>query len=267
LKVDVCTWTRNGARSLPTILERVDRVVPFGRKIAVDDSSSDDTVRILEDFNYEVYRNERGFLCGGTSEALKHVGTEYFVSVEQDVLLGFDWWNSVSRFLKDKYVAVAQGVEYSTCRAEHGIEKTVLKHIQNMPPHLKSRLWKSIGNNVYRTSAVRQVGFVSDSVMMQSFYNRIINAGYKWVTDDTTVSTHLHGGLLGAVKHTRQFYGLTNEKTFLDRLTTLRFLAGFALSPFTGLKLAINSREPTVPFLHIGRKFALWPVFLRRRNK
>ena len=90
MKVDLCTWTKNGSKTLIPVLKRIDRVIPaeeVGEKIAVDDSSVDSTVKILKEFNWKVYPNRRGFINGGTTEALSHVRSKFFVSVEQDVLL------------------------------------------------------------------------------------------------------------------------------------------------------------------------------------
>lgn len=81
MKIDLCTWTKNGEKTLPYVLKRIDEVIPHeevNRKIAVDDSSTDNTKAILKGFNWVIYPNREGFICGGTREALRHVETDFF---------------------------------------------------------------------------------------------------------------------------------------------------------------------------------------------
>jgi glycosyltransferase involved in cell wall biosynthesis len=249
MKVDVCIWTKNGEKTLPIVLRRIGQVIPnIGRKIAVDDGSTDNTRNILRQFDWKVYPNSKGFINGGTSEALRHVRSKWFISVEQDVLLSPNWWQIVSQHLSDKNVAVAQGIERSTCRAEYAFERLSLGQ------------WSSIGNNIYRTSIIRQIGFVDDTVMMKPFHDKILANNYKWIVDERAESTHIHGNLLSAVNHSVQFYKLTKQITYVDKLTNIRYLASILYSPIKGLKLAVKVREPQVLILHIIRSLALWKV-------
>lgn len=253
MKVDVCIWTKNGEKTLPAVLNRIDQVIPnIGRKIAVDDGSIDNTLNILRRFGWKVYPNTEGFINGGTKEALRHVRSKWFISVEQDVLLSPNWWHIISKYLSDKNVAVAQGIERSTCRAEYAFEKLSLGQ------------WSSIGNNIYRTQIIRQLGFVDDTVMMKPFHDRILADNYKWIVDERAVSTHIHGSFLSAVNHTVQFYKLTKQRTYLDKLTNIRYLASILFSPIKGLWLAVKVREPQVLFFHIARSLALWKVKMSR---
>ena len=53
MKLDVVCWAKNGALYLPTVLERVDKVIPsevINQKILVNDKSSDATVAIAKRF-------------------------------------------------------------------------------------------------------------------------------------------------------------------------------------------------------------------------
>lgn len=50
---DVVSWVKDGAWVLPTTLKKLEEALPsefVHRKIAVDDHSNDDTVKILKDF-------------------------------------------------------------------------------------------------------------------------------------------------------------------------------------------------------------------------
>jgi len=270
MKVDLCTWTKNGAKTLLPVLERVEEVIPHeevGKKIAADDSSTDNTVEILKEFNWEVYPNYEGFINGGTNEALKHVETEFFISIEQDVLLSPKWWDVIPGHMKDERVAVAQGIELSTNKAERALQKLKVKRLRQIPFEERSKMWFSIGNNIYRTGIIKKLGFVDDPVSMGPFCKRIISHGFKWITDINMVSTHLHGNLFDTIWHTVKFYDLTRQRTDIDNMGLLRYIAGLVASPLKGFMLSITSKEPTVQFFYSLRRLALTPTYFRRRQK
>jgi glycosyltransferase involved in cell wall biosynthesis len=80
---------------LPKVLKRIDEVIPKNvvhRKILVDDHSIDKTVSIAKQFGWSVYLNPEGGTPSGVKEALEHVDCDFFVSVEQDVILAKNWW-------------------------------------------------------------------------------------------------------------------------------------------------------------------------------
>jgi hypothetical protein len=270
MKVDLCTWTKNGAKTLVPVLERIERVIPFeevGEKIAVDDSSVDSTVKILKEFNWEVYPNREGFINGGTKEALRHVKAEFFVSVEQDVLLCPEWWDIVPKNMNDEAVAVAQGVEISTNRAEGALQKLAIEKLRRARLEERSKMWYSIGNNVYRSNVIKSLGFIDDTVRMESFYRKIVSHSFKWITDVNAVSTHIHGNLFNTVSHAARLYSLSREKSFLDNMSTYRYLGGLAFSPLKGLRLAFEAKEPTVQLFYVLRSLALTSTFFQRRQR
>jgi hypothetical protein len=270
MKVDLCTWTKNGAKTLIPVLKTIEHVIlreEVADKIAVDDSSIDNTVAILKEFNWKVYPNRKGFINGGTTEAFSHVQSEFFVSVEQDVLLGGNWWNIVSKHMEDSAVAVAQGIEMSTNRAERGIQNLVLKGLRQVRLEERSKAWKSIGNNIYRSKIVKALGFVDDPVSMSSFHDRITSRGFKWITDINAVSTHIHGNLLNTIHHYVTFYGLMQQSTYLDNMRAPRYVAGLAFSPLKGFKLAVEAKEPMVQPFYVLRYLALTPTFFERRKR
>jgi hypothetical protein len=270
MKVDLCTWTKNGAKTLIPVLKMIEYVIPreeVADKIAVDDSSIDNTVAILKEFNWKVYPNPKGFIYGGTAEAFSHVHAEFFVSVEQDVLLGSNWWEIVSKHMEDSTVAVAQGIEMSTNRAERGIQNLILKELRQVRLEERSKMWQSIGNNICCSKIVKALGFVDDPVSMGSFYNKIASHGFKWITDINAVSTHMHGNLLNTIHHYVTFYGLMQQNTYLDNMRAPRYIAGLAFSPLKGFKLALEAREPMVQPFYALRYLALTPTFFKRRKR
>ena len=48
-KVDLVMWTKNSSEFLPVVLRRIEGVIPsevVGKKIIIDDNSTDNTVKI-----------------------------------------------------------------------------------------------------------------------------------------------------------------------------------------------------------------------------
>jgi len=105
-KVDLVLWANNGAATLPMVLRRVDEGIPseaVDKKIFVDEPSV-----VAEDFGWAVYLNEKGGGGSGANLALRHVTNEYFISLEQDVVLAKDWFEKIPKSLERKDVVVAR---------------------------------------------------------------------------------------------------------------------------------------------------------------
>jgi len=82
-KVDLVMWTKNSAKLLPVVLKRIEQVIPkrvIGKKILIDDHSTDSTVEIAEKFGWTVHQNEGSGLFDGFDTALNLVSTEFFIS-------------------------------------------------------------------------------------------------------------------------------------------------------------------------------------------
>jgi glycosyltransferase involved in cell wall biosynthesis len=108
LKVDLVMWTKNGEKTLPLVLNRVNEVIPseaINRKILVDDHSVDYTQDIADLFGWNIVFNEGKGISDGANTALKNVETEYFISFEQDLLLSRDWWSKIPPYLENPLVA------------------------------------------------------------------------------------------------------------------------------------------------------------------
>jgi len=115
MKADLVMWAKNGAAVLPLVLRRAEEVLPrevLGKKIFVDDHSLDESAKIAEKFDWNVYPNEKGGVGCGAKTALRHVESEYFISLEQDILLAKNWYERISKHLESENVAVAQGWRY-----------------------------------------------------------------------------------------------------------------------------------------------------------
>lgn len=263
MKVDVCMWAKNGEKFLPSVLRRIDKIMlgDINQKIFVDDRSVDRSREIAKFFGWKVYHNQEGWISGGTKEALRHVETEFFVSVEQDVLLAKNWWTTIQKYMTDRKVAVAQGIYLSTTPMYRTYEEYRMKKVNQLPSEKRSQLCYCIGNNIYRTEVVKRLGFVDDTVAMSPFYEKIVNNGYKWITDTGLVSDHIRTSLFDAINHNTRFYSMTKIHTFLDDISLLRLLAGIPAS----IKF-IRSRNAFVFLVSLLMKISYIRAYMNRRK-
>ena len=112
MKIDLVIWAKNGQQTLPEVLKGIDQVVPYEeihQKIFIDDKSTDRSVSIAKDHGWKVFTNKKGGVGAGASMALSKVETNYFMSIEQDVVLNREWYNIIPKYLEDKSIAIAQG--------------------------------------------------------------------------------------------------------------------------------------------------------------
>lgn len=270
---DLVMWTKNGERTLPHVLRRIEEVIPsreVNQKIIVDDASNDDTRQIAEDFEWNVIANEGSGISDGANSALKTVKTERFISFEQDLLLAKSWWRRIPCLLSDCVVA-ACGMRFaSQPRGLMELQKYVaLKYRgeKRLSSWLKSRemsaftFGKTLDNTIYKTDALRSIGGFPkmdvnagvDSVLAY----KLLQAGFEWAVDYGVQSTHLRCGLRDELQH-QYWYGtqlreiwreLKNieEKPPVNQITVYSRLL---CSPLTALFLALKTREPSVLYIH-----------------
>lgn len=246
-KVDLVMWTKNGERFLPLVLKRVDEVIPhekINQKILVDDHSADDTIKIAKDFNWSVYTNPSTGIPSGANEALRHVKTEFFVSLEQDLLLAKKWWSKIPKHLLNKKVAVSSGIRLANQpMALRKLEEYTMERYEK-----KNFLYPTLDNTMYETEVIRKLGgfpklYISggvDIVLAKTLYSK----GYIWKVDYTVKSTHLRDGLRDELTH-QYWYGACKRKLdpgVLNYGEVLRLL----FSPIRGLDIAIKKRAPQI---------------------
>ena len=274
-KVDLVMWTKNGARTLPIVLKRINEVIPrefVVKKIIVDDASSDGTPIIASSFGWSIIQNKGHGISDGANTALEQVTSDFFVSFEQDLLLTYDWWQKIPPLLENSCVAAASGMRFAD--RPLGVKKMqeyVGKKYRGeakLASWLKSRdmsaftLGKTLDNTIYKTRIIRTLGGfpklrVTAGVDTTLAY-KIDHSGYKWIVDYNIQSIHLRKGLRQELNH-QYWYGaqlyeiwrkIRTETNIPPPVTRLGVIRRFCLSPFTGLFMAVQTREPTVLYIH-----------------
>jgi len=252
-------WAKNGAKYLPVVLKRIDEVIPvesISQKIFVDDKSTDSSREIAREFNWTVYPNPTGWISGGTNEALRHVREDFFVSIEQDVILAKNWWDKIPLYMKDESVAIAQGWRMSTHPVIRMLER---EHIERMFGEMKPKRiadYTTIDNNIYRTKVIRGIGGFPkiEPITVDYFLKREIESktDFKWIADTSVVSEHIMTSITNHYKrHGRHHLPYTVKSLPIDKLTLPQILGILAISPVRGLQIALRRKYPQI--------FAVYP--------
>lgn len=274
-KVALVMWTKNGANTLSSVLKRINEVIPgefVGQKIIVDDKSTDNTREIAKTFGWTVVFNEGTGISDGANTALKRVKAERFISFEQDLLLSRDWWSKIPRYLENPKVAAASGMRFADRPiGVMKLQRYVAKKYRgefHLASWLRTRqmaaftLGKTLDNTIYKTEIIRSIGGfpkmrVNAGVDAVLAY-KVEQSGHQWVVDYNVQSVHLRQGLRQELKHQYWYATQLNEiwkriKTETNRpppITKSGILFRFAVSPFTGLFMAVKTREPSIVYIH-----------------
>jgi glycosyltransferase involved in cell wall biosynthesis len=244
----------NGEKYLPITLKRIEEVIPsenVNRKILVDDHSIDNTVKIAKDFNWEVYTNPRSGIPSGANEALKHVKSEQFISIEQDVILAKNWWEKIPNYIENKEVVVAQGIRMSTNKILRKMDEYIYSRLRKDP----LRFGLSMDNNIIRTKVIREIGGFPDlcpTCMDVILMKILVSRGYKWVIDEKVISDHLRTSILGYAKHSYKLSQRCAGTKYCSDVD-IPLMGGFRLfltSPFRGTIMAIKKRCWQLAFVY-----------------
>lgn len=269
-KIDLVMWTKNGEKTLPIVLKQIDKVIPHENvchKILVDDHSTDRTVEIAKSFNWDVYPNPEGGIPSGANEALRYVDRDFFISVEQDVVLAKNWWDKIPPYMQNPKIAVAGGIRVFSDRLLRVISEFCLER--------SGRVEVSMDNTIYKTQIIKALGGFPNEcpICTDTILYKKINwfTPYKWIIDSTVVSVHLRKGMRHELKHLEIMSGkckhtklcgcyyiphFTEPKLIIrpasassnsSNLTLLRILI---TSPIRGLHVATKKRCPEIFFVY-----------------
>ena len=262
-KVDIVMWTKNSSKLLPLVLKRIAEVIPsevVGKKIIIDDHSTDNTVEIAKSMGWNVYPNPGQGIFDAFETALKLVSSEFFISVEHDILLSKDWWEKISRHMNNNKVAVAQGVRAST----NPILKKFDEYIIERTDEKSKNLTITIDNNLYRTSVIRRFGInVHDHAHARAVLEE---KGFKWIIDRSVVSGHIRPSIRYFIEHDYQMHknyiGPLNRRPEL-----LKNFKLFLFSPFRGLHIALKKNCPQILIFYTLDRWVILRAYLEWKPK
>jgi glycosyltransferase involved in cell wall biosynthesis len=288
MKVDLVMWTKNGSNTLPSVLKRINEVVPgefVGQKLIVDDKSVDNTREVAKVFGWTVVFNEGTGISDGANTALKHVKAERFISFEQDLLLSRDWWSKIPCYLENPQVAAASGMRFADVPGGvRKLQQYVAKKYRGeseLASWLRTRqmaaftLGKTLDNTIYRTKIIKALGGFPkmrlnagvDTILAY----KLAQVGYHWVVNYNVQSIHLRKGLKQELRH-QYWYGtqlneiwrrIETETNKSPPVTRFGIIYRFFTSPFTGLFVAFKTNEPSITYIHPLIRFYYMKGLLR----
>jgi glycosyltransferase involved in cell wall biosynthesis len=262
-------WAKNGASTLPPVLKRANEVLPheaIKKKIFIDDHSIDSSRQIAEGFGWTIYNNRHGGIASGINTALSHVESDFFISLEQDVILAKDWFQKIPCHLNDPKVFASCGIRFPN----HSIIKKMHKYELEKSQFTMG----SIDNTIWKTKLVKaHVGPVpeylrygaADSYMRL----RLEKVGYKTFVDQAVISIHLRKGGLKEEMKRFYLYGLyapRRKRKFIDETENKRAVKIALLSPIRGIHLAVKTRCAPIAYYYPLIRFAFMRGALKRNE-
>jgi len=290
-KVDLVMWTKNGAQTLPSVLRQLNRVIPdefSNKRIIVDDQSTDNTREVARSFGWQLIMNEGTGVSDGANTALRNVSTDYFVSVEQDVLLANNWWERVPNFVTDKKTAVASGIRFAVKpiglrKLEQQMTKKVVGDERFLLSQKSSRqemftYGKTLDNTIYKTKVLRALGGFprtkSGAGVDTILVYKLKRAGYDWAVDYNVKSLHLRFGLRHELRHSywygtvvREVWHILRQEFGVQTPTESNLIYRLLLSPAGGFLTAIKTKEPTITYIYpLMRLYYIMGLLLSQKN-
>ncbi len=244
-KVDIVIWSKNGDKTLDQVMKRINEVIPkevINNRILVNDHSIDGTPWIVVTNGWRQIINEGNGISDAANTALKYVTTDYFISIEQDVLLSSLWWGCISKLVEQPNFVAASGVRLLPIKHScYGVEAYNLRH--------QNGYGKTLDNTLWNTAKLRELGgFPKLSCAgIDTYLAEQINAkGYKWLVDPKVQSLHLHYGFKKELERYR-FYGQSLpelyhrlkaiSKTYSNESAS-RFFSKLLKSPYAAYRMS-----------------------------
>lgn len=262
MKVDLVMWTKNGAKTLRPVLTQINSVIPkenVNQRLIVDDGSSDRTRLIAEECGWIVISNKGKGISDGANTALRHVETPYFCSFEQDIILCRGWWQIHKRIVDKSEVAVASGMRFLP--GWHPV--SALERHTFMTLRGQIGVGRTLDNTMYNTEILNSFGGFPKMKLagIDTVLSWVVEAkGYRWIVDYSTQSLHYRNSLLEGLRRQamyakawKEVYKISKQLTGQDfpEIATERMLFKRLLrSPFIGLFLAFEQRNPFLPFYY-----------------
>jgi len=268
MKADLVMWAKNGASPLRQVLKRAREVLPsevIENRIFVDDHSTDDSVDIAKAYGWTIYENKHGGIASGINIALSHVRSEFFISLEQDLVLANDWFKKIPEHMKDPQVIAAAGIRFPSDPILAKLHEVWLEKY-----HYKQT---GIDNTLWRTRPFKEiVGCIPEYLRYgaaDSYIGiRMGKTNYKGIVDSNVVSLHLRLGGLKEEVNRHYLMGSMAPRKKAEYILNTTNLEAFRLaifSPLRGIQVAIKKNCPQIAYYYPLLRFAFLKGAVERK--
>jgi len=203
-KTDVVVLTKNSGRVLNECLKSIYANVPLNRLIVVDNNSTDNTLKILSEFQKK-YGNilviqDQGTRGTARQKGLSNVVTEWFLFVDSDVVLCDGWFEKAQRHMQDDVGAIWGTEIWSTIR-----NPTILKLFLRATRKI-FEVRGGTHDTLVRLAAVKGIQIPSDLHVFEDAYikNWITKKGYKLIACYDPFCIHYRSQNVWALKGSLQ---------------------------------------------------------------
>lgn len=183
MKIDVVIPTV-GEWSLPFCIKRVRKYIPVGALILVGPTSLDSQMKNLADVFLPLDERNVG---KSRAKGLEYVETEFYASVDSDVLINPHWFEWCVKIIQPKDVGACQGYAKATGKIYSRMDEEFIR---------RGGMWGKglcgLANTLLKTVVVREVGM--PEIPLHEDWNlllRMKNAGYRWISNMELISDHL----------------------------------------------------------------------------
>jgi glycosyltransferase involved in cell wall biosynthesis len=108
--VDVIILTKNSERLLRKCIDSVYQNVPLSRLIVVDGYSTDNTIRIVKEFQERhgnvIFVQDKGTRGSARQVGINKVRSDWFMFVDSDVVLSRNWFAKAEKLIRDDIGAI-----------------------------------------------------------------------------------------------------------------------------------------------------------------
>lgn len=260
MKVDVamCTWNSNKSW-FKQCLASIKREISVCHFIVLDHFSNDDTIGTIKQFFPEALIIESDVNLGeARQETIRHVDTEWFIFVDDDVELCSGWFRTIASHMTDDVGAITGSVLPTL----EWLQKFSL-YGHKMALDLR-REWKIglafyLSNTLIRTNLVRDWSppkFLSSGE--DAHLSRHISNKRKVIIVLNDLCSKHHGkwGLRSAKKKVWHYSGV--RLVGYTNLTTKILIRRLLISPLKGLYMSFRLKEPFIlPYLILSEFYYL----------
>lgn len=183
MRIDVVIPTL-GEWSLPVCIKRVRQHIPVNLLILIGPRNLDPEMRSLADIFVGAEEKNVG---RSRAKGLEQVQSEFFASIDSDVLISPRWYKWCIGAIQPKDVGACQGYAKAVAKIYGALDERFIK---------SGGMWGKglcgLANTLLKTEVVREVGM--PQIPLHEDWNlllRMENAGYRWISNMNLISDHL----------------------------------------------------------------------------
>lgn len=198
--IDVIMITKNSAEHSPIferVLTRLYQEVPVSRLLLVDGHSTDETVDIARQYPCVAIYPVPGNRAVARQFGIAQVETEWFLFLDDDVLLGPQWWKIAQKHMADETVGMIWGWDRLGYEPTRNRMK-IMVYLRRMDEHaLMVKNFAHRGgthDTLIRTKAVETIQIPPDLHVYEDWYikEHVMAQGYTVVAPDDLYCYHVY---------------------------------------------------------------------------